>query len=156
MGKPRSVVATPSGGVLVEYLRRRRVVRLVTHQDGQDDVVEMPLAAFISGLGLEPADLLPPQHYLLFAGTGNGAAGGLRDLYGAYDSEPRARAAFRDLRLAAAFTDGWAELVVVRSGRRIEPVCWFGRGASNATEWDHRAADEPAELAMRRRPSWRR
>lgn len=152
---------------MVEYVRSRRVVRLVDHRH-EHDVVEMPLAAFISGLGLEAADLLPSRHYLLFAGMGSGAAGGLRDLHGAYDSETRARAAFRELRVSAAFTGGWAELALVRSGRRIEPVCWFGRGGSNATDWDHNAAEEPVDgvrpgrqrpraVSIRRRsPPWRR
>ena len=156
MGKPRSAVATPAGGLLVEYLRSRRVVRRVNRQHGHDDVVEMPLAAFVSGLGLEAADLVPTRHYLLFAGTGRGAAGGLRDLCGAYDSEERARAAFRELRLSKAFTGGWAELVVVRSGRRIEPVCWFGRGASDATDWDHRAGDQPRQRTAPAAPRLRR
>ena len=86
MGKLGSV-ATSAGRVLVERVRSRRVVRLVDHRHGQDDVVEMPLAAFISGLGLRAVDLVPSRHYLLFAGTASGAAGGLRDLRGAYDSE---------------------------------------------------------------------
>lgn len=153
MGKPRRLVAEPPADIVVEYVHGRRVMRLVNQAGGRREVVEMSLDSFLSGLGLEAADLTPARHYLLFASTGSGGAGGLRDLHGAFDSEKRARDAFRNLRMASAFSGGWAELLAVQPGRRIVPVCWFGRAASDPTHWDHRAADETGKRLRSRRTS---
>lgn len=130
MTKPRGIVAGPGGAVTVEYLRASRVLRFHTSADRTAGAVEMPLTEFVTGLGLEAADLMSTRQYLLFGAAG-GAAGGLRDLLGAFSAEARARDAFRSLRLSPDFRGGWAELVALQPEGRMKPVCWFGRAPSD-------------------------
>jgi len=92
-------VTGPGGAVAIEYLRTSRVLRFHAPSDRTADAVEMPLAEFVAGLGLEAADLMSSRQYLLFGGAGE-AAGGLRDLVGAFDVEATAKDAFRSLRLS--------------------------------------------------------
>jgi hypothetical protein len=94
----------------------------------------MPLAEFVAGLGLKAADLMSTRQYLLFGAAG-GAAGGLRDLVGAFSVEATARDAFRSLRLSPDFRGGWAELVALQPEGRMKPVCWFGRAPSDPFHW---------------------
>ena len=79
------------------------------------------MAAFVRGLGLDAADLIPTRHYLLFAGTGSGrpAASGAS---AARTTRRRGQGPPFESRVSKAFIGGCAELVAVRSGRRIEPV----------------------------------
>lgn len=131
MTKPRGIVTGPGGAVTIEYLRMSRVLRFVTPADRSAEAVEMPLAEFVAGLGLEAADLVSTRHYLLFGGAG-GVEGGLRDLIGAFHVEATAKDAFRSIRLSPAFKGGWAELVVLQPEGRMKPLCWFGRAPSGA------------------------
>ncbi len=127
-----------NGTMVIEYLRSRRVLRMVTRGGRTPEVVELPLPAFLEGLGLQAPDLAPTRHYLLFAGVAGAAAGGLRDLLGLYDEEDVARDAFRAVRLSPAYRRGWAELVALRPGRGTEAVCWFGRAPSAPAQRDQR------------------
>lgn len=132
MTKPRGIVTGPGGAVAIEYLRTSRVLRFHTPADRTAGAVEMPLAEFVAGLGLEAADLMSTHQYLLFGGAGRGA-GGLRDLVGAFNVEATAKDAFRSLRLSPDFRGGWAELVAVQPEGRMKPVCWFGRAPSDTS-----------------------
>ena len=105
--KPRGIVTGPGGAVEIEYLRTSRVLRFHAPSDGTACAVEMPLAEFVAGLGLEAADLMSTRQYLLFGGAGGGA-GGLRDLVGAFNAEATAKDAFRSLRLSPDFRGGWS------------------------------------------------
>ena len=150
MTKPKGVVTGPGGAVAIEYLRTSRVLRFVTPADRSGGAVEMPLAEFVAGLGLEATDLMPTRHYLLFGGADSGA-GGLRDLVGAFDAEATAKDAFRSLRLSPDFRGGWAELVVLQPEGRMKPVCWFGRAPSDPSGWVRAA---PAVRRKRVRSRW--
>lgn len=134
MAKPRAMVTGPEGTVAIEYLRASRILRFVAPADCSAGAVEVPLAEFVAGLGLEAADLMSSRQYLLFGGTGGGA-GGLRDLVGAFNAEATAKDAFRGLRLSPDFRRGWAELVVLLPEGRMKPVCWFGRAPSDPRNW---------------------
>ncbi len=94
------------------------------------EVVELPVTAFLDGLGMNGADHATTRHYMLFAGAGSGGHGGLSDLLGLYDDEEVAKEAFRSTRLSPAYRRGWAELVLFQPERGMEPVCWFGRARS--------------------------
>ncbi len=137
------------GSMVVEYLRTRRVVRLVNRTAPVPEVVEMPVSAFLDRLGVDLTDPVPTRHYLLFAGGEAGPSGGLRDLVGLYDSEEAAREAFRFIRLTPAYRRGWGELVALRPGRGFEPLCWFGRARSEPfpRESSVRGGGEPTRLA---------
>lgn len=144
VAKPRGMVAGPEGAVTIEYLRASRVLRFSAPADRRAGAVEMPVAEFVAGLGLEAADLISTHQYLLFGGTGGGA-GGLRDLVGAFSAEAAAKDAFRNLRLSSDFRHGWAELVVLQPEGQLKPVCWFGRAPSDPCRWG------PPAAAVRRR-----
>lgn len=150
MTKPRGIVTGPGGAVAIEYLRRSRVLRFVTPADRSAGAVEVPLAEFVAGLGLEAADLVSTRQYLLFGGAGGGA-GGLRDLVGAFNVEATAKDAFRSLRLSPDFRGGWAELVVLQAEGRMKPVCWFGRAPSDPSSW---GPPTPAVRRKRVRSRW--
>ena len=150
MAKPRGIVTGPEGAVAIEYLRASRVLRFVAPSDRSAGAVEMPLAEFVAGLGLEAADLTSTRQYLLFGGTGGGA-GGLRDLVGAFSVEAAAKDAFRSLRLSPDFRGGWAELVVLQPEGSMKPVCWFGRAPSHPSSW---APSTPAVRRKRVRSPW--
>ena len=150
MTKPRGIVTGPGGAVRIEYLRTSRVLRFVTPADRSAGAVEMPVAEFVAGLGLEAADLISTRQYLLFGGVGGGA-GGLRDLLGAFSTEAKAKDAFRTLRLSPDFRGGWAELVVLQPEGRVKPLCWFGRGPSDPSSW---APPTPAVRRKRARSRW--
>jgi len=145
MTKPRGIVTGPGGAVAIEYLRTSRVLRFHAPSGGTAGAVEMPLAEFVAGLGLEAADLMSPRQYLLFGGAGGGA-GGVRDLVGAFNAEATAKDAFRSLRLSPDLRGGWAELVALQPGGRMKLVCWFGRAPSVPSDWG-----PPTPAASRKR-----
>ncbi len=72
------------------------------------------------------ASAAPASWFLLFGGTHQEAAGGLRSLRGVFDGEEEARAAFRRLRLEPRPAPGWGELVALESSGRVKALCWFG------------------------------
>lgn len=72
----------------------------------------------------------PSRWYLLFAGTEPVPRGGLADLVQTFSSDETARNAFREIRLANGSAGSWAQLAVVDAVNGIQPLCWFGIGAT--------------------------
>ena len=72
----------------------------------------------------------PGTCYLLFAAAQRAPRGGLGDLVETFSSEETARSAFRDLRLKDSSPTSWAQLAVVDGDNGIQPLCWFGIGAT--------------------------
>ena len=68
--------------------------------------------------------------YLLFAGSGHAPRGGLGDLVQTFVSEEMACTAFRERRLTDGSASSWAQLVVVDGEKGVQPLCWFGIGAT--------------------------
>ncbi len=134
MGRARSVSTTnATSGLGVEYVKSRRVVRLVGHLRGEElEPVEIPVDRLCEELAIEPRDLGSPETYLLFAGEQQAARGGLRDLVGTFPSEEEGRRAFAGLRVQHPAARGWAELAAIDGFGRIRQICWFGMGADQA------------------------
>ena len=72
----------------------------------------------------------PGRCYLLFAASQRAPRGGLGDLVQTFSSEETARRAFRELRLEDSSATSWAQLAVVDGDKGIQPLCWFGIGAT--------------------------
>ena len=68
--------------------------------------------------------------YLLFAGSLQGPRGGLADLVQTFNSAADARNAFREIRLKDGSPATWAQLAVVDGATGMQPLCWFGIGAT--------------------------
>jgi len=132
MGSTRSVTVDRDGLMTLEYVRSRRVLRLVGTADDKAGLLELPLQALFHQLGIDPGELAPPHQFLLFAGSGGRPLGGLADLVAVYQDEIPAREAFRRLRMTDGDREAWAELAALTSGGRLEAVCWFGRPRSVA------------------------
>lgn len=143
---------TSSAGLAIEYVRTRRVVRLLGWLHGEAIApVEIPVDELCRRLGIGPDDLGVPRQYLLFAGSHRRAGGGLRDLAGTFASEEDAWEAFRLLRQTHPSTQGWAELAVIDAAGRVSQLAWFGlhpaRDASTDAPPDERpAGDRRASL----------
>ena len=103
------------------YIKSRRVVRL-TSDEG--DSFELPLLEYLDRLGIDPADLAPPRHYVVFAGTDERPAGGAGDIAGAFGTEEEGRAYFQSLRTSRDHK--WAQLVSLDARGRARAICWFG------------------------------
>ncbi len=84
MGRAKRLGAgTPNAGLAIEYVRSRKVVRLLGWRHGDPiEPVEIPVAELCPRLGIDPRDIGKPNSYLLFAGSHHRPAGGLRDLVG--------------------------------------------------------------------------
>jgi hypothetical protein len=132
MPRTRSVTVDRDGLMTLEYVRSRRVLRLVGTADDQAGLRELPLPALFHELGIDPGELAPPLQFLLFAGSGGRALGGLADLVAVYQDEVPAREAFHRLRTTDGNREGWAELAALSSAGRMDAVCWFGRPRSVA------------------------
>ena len=143
MGRAKRLGAgTRQDGLAIEYVRTRKVVRLLGWLYGDAiDPVEIPVDELCSRLGIDPRDVGKPHNYLLFAGSHRQPAGGLRDLVGTYDSEEEAWAAFRELRQGHPSAQGWGELAAIDGMGQVNQLAWFGL---------HPATDEPA--APRKHP----
>jgi hypothetical protein len=128
MGRAKRVGAgTRNGGLAIEYVRTRKVIRLLGWLYNEPiEPVEIPLAELSQRLGIDPRDIGAPTHYLLFAGSHRQPAGGLRDLVGTFDSEEKAWAAFRELRAAHPAVQGWAELAAIDGLGQVNQLAWFG------------------------------
>lgn len=128
MGRSKRIQGGTSGtGLAIEYVRKRKVVRLLGWTpDMPIAPVEIPVDALCPGLGISPHDLGAPHHYMLFAGSHRRPAGGLRDLVGTFDNEDDAWAAFRELRVAHPSTQGWAELATIDWAGQVHQLAWFG------------------------------
>lgn len=144
MGRARRLVGgTRSTGLGVEYVRTRKVVRLLGWMgDTPIDPVEIPVDQLCRTLGISPRDLGIPQQFLLFAGSQRQPAGGLRDLVGTFDIEEKAWAAFRGLRQAHPATQGWAELATIDGLGHVNQLAWFGLHPASEPGDDRLAAGE--------------
>ena len=154
MGRPRKVSTTsPTSGLGVEYVKSRRVVRLLGHCRGEAlDPVEIPVDRLCDELSIEPRDLGSPETYLLFAGEPGAAGGGLRDLVGTFPTEELARRAFAGLRVQHPASGGWAELAAIDGFGRIRQLCWFGTEDDHLVpSGPHRGAGDVVAIANRRR-----
>lgn len=128
MGRARRMGGgTHATGLAIEYVRKRKVVRLLGWlSETAIEPVEIPVAELCRGLGIGPADVGAPQLFLLFAGSQRRPEGGLRDLAGAFEVEDDAWAAFRQLRQSHPSGQGWAELAVIDASARVNQLAWFG------------------------------
>ena len=134
---------TRTAGLAIEYVRTRKVVRLLGWLYGEPiEPVEIPVGELCQRLGIDPQELGAPHHYLLFAGSHRSTGGGLRDLAGTFESEEEAWEAFRQLRQTHPATQGWAELAAIDGFGQVTQLAWFGLHPA-------RAADDAAD----RRPS---
>ena len=141
-------------GARIEYLKRRRVLRLDGWHCDREPLqsVELPLRAFLERLDIDLENLAVPRRYLLFSGLGR-PGGGARDLTGVFESEQKARAAFHLLRTERRLPSSWAQLVMLDDRGRPKPLCWFDADPLAGPAAVRK--DDGAEAAMRRRP-WRR
>lgn len=154
MGRARRIsTTTGTSGLAVEYVRSRRMLRLLGHCRGEELApVEIPVDRFCEELSIDPRDLGSPENYLLFAGVHGGGGGGLRDLVGTFATEDEGRAAFARLRVQHPSLRGWAELAAIDGFGRIRQVCWFGlRGDLPVPAPASGASGEVVAIGNRRR-----
>lgn len=151
MGRSRSLGdGTRSTGLAIEYVRTRKVVRLLGWMnDAPIAPVEIPLDELFRGLGISPRDLGAPRQFLLFAGSHGRPAGGLRDLVGTFDAEERAWAAFRELRQGHPATQGWAELAAIDARGQVTQLAWFGLHPATEPGSGPPARDVPLRTRIR-------
>ena len=154
MPSSSSFALTELGDLSVQYVRRRRILRVVHTGDPRSGTVEVPLPAFLEALGIEPADLAPARHFLLFAGLHHRPAGGLGDLSATFADEADVREAFWRLRLSPDYRDGWAQVVEVASHGRARALCWFGREPSRGNLPEPSAGVPPVERSRTWRKRW--
>jgi hypothetical protein len=128
MGRAKRLgTGTRKEGLAIEYVRSRKVVRLLGWLYGDPiEPVEIPVDELCSRLGIDPRDVGRPHNYLLFAGSHRQPAGGLRDLVGTYDDEEEAWAAFRELRQGHPSAQGWGELAAIDGLGQVNQLAWFG------------------------------
>lgn len=128
MGRAKRLGSGTGGaGLAIEYVRRRKVIRLLGWLYGEPiEPVEIPVGELCQRLGIDPQQLGSPHHYLLFAGSHRSPGGGLRDLAGTFDSEEQAWAAFRELRESHPSAQGWAELAAIDGFGQLSQLAWFG------------------------------
>ena len=132
MGKAKRLgVGTRDSGLAIEYIRTRKVVRLLGWSRREPiEPVEIPLGQLCRQLGIDPNDVGAPRHYLLFAGSHRRPGGGLRDLVGTYHSEEKAWDAFRGLRQGHPSVGGWAQLASIDGLGQLNHLAWFGLHAA--------------------------
>ena len=135
MGRAKRVATgTRHSGMAIEYIRARKLVRLVGWaEDAPLEPVEIPVDELCDRLGIDPSDITGPRQYLLFAGSHANPGGGLRDLVGTFESEEKAWEAFRALRQGHPSVQGWAQLAVVDGAGRINQLAWFGLHTASPT-----------------------
>jgi hypothetical protein len=128
MGRAKRLgTGTRKDGLAIEYVRTRKVIRLLGWLYGDAiQPVEIPVDELCSRLGIDPRDVGRPHNYLLFAGSHRHPAGGLRDLVGTYDDEEAAWAAFRQLRQSHPSAQGWGELAAIDGMGQVNQLAWFG------------------------------
>ena len=134
MGRARRISSTTGpSGLAVEYVKSRRMLRLLGSWRGEELApVEIPVDRFCEELSIDPRDLGSPENFLLFAGVHGRSEGGLRDLVGTFATETEGRQAFGRLRVQHPSVPGWAELTAIDGFGRIRQVCWFGLGSDVA------------------------
>ena len=148
MGRAKRLGAgSARGGVAIEYVRGRKVLRLLGWAGDEPlETVEIPVDEFCARLGIDPRDVVAPHRFLLFAGSHRRPGGGRRDLVATFDSEEKAWGAFRERRQSHPALQGWAELAVIDSQGQVNQLAWFG--LHPATDPDDEA---PATLDRQRR-----
>jgi len=153
MGRPRRTSTTTAGsGLAVEYVRSRRLLRLLGSCRGEQlPPVEIPIDRLCQELGIDPRQLGAPELYLLFAGVRDGAGGGLRDLVGTFTTEDDGRLAFSRLRVQHPAVRGWAELAAIDGFGRIRQICWYGSRDDRPVVTDPGAGHEVVPLGTPRR-----
>jgi hypothetical protein len=158
MGTPRRVsTTTADSGLAVEYVKSRRVLRLLGHHRGQDlPELEIPIDRLCEELAIEPRQLGSPETLLLFAGVQGDAGGGLRDLVGTFATEEEGRRAFARLREQHPALGGWAELAAVDGFGRVRQIRWFGVGQHPGTAPRRRGASGDVVAMANRRQGLRR
>ncbi len=152
MGRARRLGGGTRGtGLAIEYVRKRKIVRLLGWLDDEPIApVEIPVDEFCTTLGIDPRDLGVPRQFLLFAGTYSRPAGGLRDLVGTFDVEESAWEAFRELRQAHPAAQNWAELATIDGLGHVTQMAWFGlHRASERGGGPPPAAEVPARSRTR-------
>ena len=152
MGRARRLAGgTRNTGLAIEYVRKRKIVRLLGWLDDEAIApVEIRVEELCSTLGIDPRDLGVPRQFLLFAGSHSRPAGGLRDLVGTFDVEESAWAAFRELRHAHPAAQGWAELATIDALGHVTQMAWFGlHPASEPGEGPPAAGGVPARSRIR-------
>ncbi len=152
MGRPKRLSGGSGGsGLAIEYVRARRVVRLLGWSAGGPITpVEFPVDQLCPRLGISPRDIGAPLLFLLFAGSYRRPEGGLRDLVATFDAEEPAWAAFLELRQAHPAAQGWAELAAIDAQGHVDQLAWFGLRPAP----DLSGATQPAGASRpaRRRP----
>ena len=128
MGRAKRLgTGTRNAGLAIEYVRSRKVVRLLGWLYGDPiEPVEIPVDELCQRLGIDPRDVGRPHNYLLFAGSHHQPAGGLRDLVATFDSEEAAWTAFRELRQGHPSAQGWGELAAIDGLGQVNQLAWFG------------------------------
>lgn len=152
MGRARRLGGgTRRTGLAVEYVRKRKIVRLLGWLDDEAIApVEVPVAELCTTLGIDPRDLRVPRQFLLFAGSYSRPAGGLRDLVGTFDVEESAWEAFLELRQAHPATQSWAELTTIDGLGHVMQMAWFGsHRASEPGEGLSAGGDVPGRSGIR-------
>ncbi len=153
MGRARRISTTGAGsGLAVEYVKSRRVLRLLGRLRGEElPPLEIPVDQLCDHLCIEPRQLGWPETYLLFAGVHGAPGGGLRDLVGTFPSEEEGRLAFSRVRQQHPSMRGWAELAAVDGFGRVRQVCWFGLAQKPPdTELPASSSSEVVTLRSRR------
>ncbi len=148
MGRAKRLGAgTTRGGVAIEYVRGRKVLRLLGWVGDEPlETVEIPVDELCVRLGIDPRDVVAPHRFLLFAGSHRQPGGGRKDLVATFDSEEKAWVAFRERRQSHPALQGWAELAAIDSQGQVTQLAWFG--LHQATDPDDEA---PATLDRQRR-----
>lgn len=128
---------TARGGVAIEYVRARKVLRLLGWV-GEEMVesLEIPVDQLCVRLGIDPRDVVAPHRFLLFAGSHRRPGGGRKDLVATFDSEEKAWAAFRERRQSHPALQGWAELASIDSDGQVRQLAWFGLHAAGDDDVD--------------------
>ncbi|MDQ3898255.1 MAG: hypothetical protein M3326_13595 [Actinomycetota bacterium] len=128
MGRAKRLGAgNKRGGLAIEYVRSRKVVRVLGWVgDEPMEPMEIPIDELCGRLGIDPRDVVAPHRYLLFAGSHGHPGGGRRDLAATFDSEEKAWAAFQELRNAHPALEQWGELVAIDGSGQVNQLAWFG------------------------------
>lgn len=155
MGRAKRLEAgTRENGLAIEYVRTRKVLRLLGWLRGEViDPVEIPVDRLCQLLDIDGRDLAVPRHFLLFTGSHRRPAGGLRDLVGTFESEEKAWQAFREARHDHPSTEGWAQLAAVDGRGQVHQLAWFGlhpAGPAQDADEDEGPVAGAEERALRR------
>jgi hypothetical protein len=141
---------TTSGGVAMEYVRARKVIRLLGWVgDERLEPVEVPVDELCPRLGIDPRDVVAPHRFLLFAGSHRRPRGGRQDLVATFDSEEKAWAAFRERRQSHPALQGWAELAAIDSFGQVHQLAWFGLHAADDPDREDRPERDRRPLRRR-------